>query len=144
MSATWDKILGPEKYGRGFRPVSACGLALSQQEWGKDDLKGWQGARNAGNDYTHCQNFFLIPPHPTPLPPLGGEGIRGKNFWQTLYVPDKDNFQTLSIRKSGSTRAFCSQLGPQAQAFQMKYFAEKERSMDYTESPAKQYLPIVY
>src|SRR3989339_2268244 len=28
---------------------------------------------------------FSAPPHPNPLPPLGGEGIRGKNFWQTLY-----------------------------------------------------------
>jgi hypothetical protein len=27
---------------------------------------------------------FFSPPHPNPLPPLGGEGIRGKNFWQTL------------------------------------------------------------
>jgi hypothetical protein len=26
------------------------------------------------------------PPHPNPLPPLGGEGTRGKNFWQTLYM----------------------------------------------------------
>jgi len=27
---------------------------------------------------------FTAPPHPSPLPPLGGEGRRGKNFWQTL------------------------------------------------------------
>ena len=29
--------------------------------------------------YTRCQKYF-------PLPRLEGEGIRGKNFWQTLYL----------------------------------------------------------
>ena len=50
-------------------------------------------ALGAGDDQAACllghsvilvakSSFF--PPHPNPLPPLGGEGIRGKNFWQTL------------------------------------------------------------
>jgi hypothetical protein len=30
---------------------------------------------------------FFFPPSPSPLPPLGEKGIRGKNFWQTLYSP---------------------------------------------------------
>jgi hypothetical protein len=34
--------------------------------------------------YTRCQKFFPPPLTPNPLPPLEGEGIRGKNFWQTL------------------------------------------------------------
>jgi hypothetical protein len=33
-----------------------------------------------------AQRFFLIPPHPNPLPPLRGEEIRRKNFWQRLYL----------------------------------------------------------
>jgi hypothetical protein len=41
--------------------------------------------RNPGSRvYTRCQKFFPALPHPSPLPPLGGEGTRGKNFWQTL------------------------------------------------------------
>jgi hypothetical protein len=33
-------------------------------------------------DLYSLPKVFSAPPHP--LPPLGGEGIRGKNFWQTL------------------------------------------------------------
>ena len=50
-------------------------------------------ALGAGDDQAACllgHGVILVakilssPPHPNPLPPLGGEGIRGKNFWQTL------------------------------------------------------------
>jgi hypothetical protein len=37
--------------------------------------------------YSNCQKFFLTPPHPSPLPPPGGEGIRVRNSWQTIYDP---------------------------------------------------------
>jgi SAM-dependent methyltransferase len=103
----WDHLVQAVRGRSGSAPLQVlevgCGIGTMLErllDWGLLTRAAYTGidveaefikeARRRFCRYSHCQKSFLPPPHPGPLPPLGGEGTRGRNFWQTLYAAEKN------------------------------------------------------